>query len=115
LRRACNCTDDPLTLVRAGAHLMTRNSVLPNVNSADWAWQVSAACRGLGDELFYGADRERGRSKRRREQAAKAVCAACPTVMPCLLWAMATGEPYGVWGGLTPEERHKGGARAVER
>jgi WhiB family redox-sensing transcriptional regulator len=36
---------------------------------------------------------------------AKAVCSRCPVVESCLRWALAAREPYGVWGGLSVEER----------
>src|SRR6266702_4420502 len=45
--------------------------------------------------------------------------AAHPAVITqCLAWAVETGEPWGIWGGTTPEERgvpeawHKTGVRA---
>ena len=31
--------------------------------------------------------------------AAKAICATCPHIAPCRLWAHAQCETYGVWGG----------------
>lgn len=31
--------------------------------------------------------------------AAKAICARCPLVEPCLAGAVARREPWGVWGG----------------
>ena len=40
-----------------------------------------------------------------REMLAKAVCASCPVIDNCLRWALAAREPYGVWGGLSTEER----------
>jgi WhiB family redox-sensing transcriptional regulator len=73
--------------------------------ASDWEWQLGAACRGLGDGIFYAGANERGRFKRRREEEAKAVCGVCPVIDACLEWALSTGEAYGVWGGLTPEER----------
>lgn len=30
---------------------------------------------------------------------AKAICASCPLVQPCLDGALVRGEPWGVWGG----------------
>ena len=78
---------------------------LPNVLVRNWDWQQNAACRGLDTEQFYNPDRARGPNKRAREAAAKAVCAQCPVVQSCLNWALTAGEPYGVWGGTTPEER----------
>jgi WhiB family redox-sensing transcriptional regulator len=37
--------------------------------------------------------------------AAKAVCKGCPVIENCLRWAITAREPYGVWGGLSAEER----------
>ena len=45
-----------------------------------WSWQGQAACRSVGSTLFYPPDGERGSRKRRRERAAKAICATCPVV-----------------------------------
>jgi len=59
----------------------------------------------MESELFYAPDGERGATKRRRERAAKAVCAACPVRRPCLAHALASQERYGVWGGLSERER----------
>jgi WhiB family redox-sensing transcriptional regulator len=70
-----------------------------------WSWELNAACRGLGDDLFYARNNERGQTKRRREDAAKKVCATCPVAGPCLAGALSAGEVYGVWGGLTATER----------
>ena len=36
---------------------------------------------------------------------AKAICATCPDLAPCREAGMA--ESYGVWGGLSPQERRK--------
>ena len=69
------------------------------------SWQQRAACRGADTQIFYHPENERGPSRRRREQLAKHICRACPVVTDCLSWALATREPYGVWGGLSPEER----------
>lgn len=46
-------------------------------------------------------------------QAAKAVCNGtgdrppCPVREACLAWALDADERYGVWGGLSPNERKK--------
>lgn len=42
-----------------------------------------------------------------RVNAAKRVCAACEIRPECLAYALAAGEPYGVWGGLTGRERQR--------
>lgn len=78
---------------------------LPAPRHGDWDWQARAACRGSDTGKFYHPDNERGPSRARREICAKAVCAGCPVIENCLRWALATREPYGVWGGLSADER----------
>jgi WhiB family transcriptional regulator, redox-sensing transcriptional regulator len=78
---------------------------LPAPLAENWDWQVYAACRGLDSQMFFHPENERGPSRRRREQNAKRICAECPVQRACLSWALRTREPYGVWGGLSTEER----------
>lgn len=85
---------------------MAEVAAIPALVSEDWDWQVNAACRGAGVDLFFNLDSERGQAKRTREANAKAVCATCPVMAQCLAWALQVGEPYGVWGGMTADERH---------
>ena len=77
----------------------------PALREGDWDWQVNAACRGTDTSQFYHPENERGPSRVRREMRAKAICSNCPVVKSCLRWALAAREPYGVWGGLSTEER----------
>jgi WhiB family redox-sensing transcriptional regulator len=72
-----------------------------------WEWQLDAACAGLDTSLFYQADNERGASVRLREKKAKAICATCPVITNCLNDALANNEPYGVWGGMSADERYR--------
>ncbi|MCX4784463.1 WhiB family transcriptional regulator [Streptomyces sp. NBC_01264] len=44
---------------------------------------------------------------------AKALCATCPLIASCLEGALERGEEYGVWGGLTEDERRSLKRRAV--
>jgi len=78
---------------------------LPGPNADFWDWQLDAMCRGLDSGVFYHPDGERGQARERRVATAKAVCAACPVVTQCLEHALAVREPFGVWGGLSEEER----------
>jgi len=66
----------------------------------DLAWRSRALCVGADEDLFFP---QTGKSAR----AAKAICARCPVRMRCLAEALDNGETYGVWGGLTPEERRQ--------
>jgi WhiB family transcriptional regulator, redox-sensing transcriptional regulator len=70
-----------------------------------WSWRSLARCRDLDSSLFFSPDGERGPTRRRRERAAKAVCATCPVQRQCAAYAVANHEPYGVWGGMTETER----------
>lgn len=78
---------------------------LPGPNADLWDWQLDAACRGLDSEVFFHPDRERGEARDARDAAAKAICGGCPVKQQCLDHALAVREPYGVWGGLTEDER----------
>ncbi|WP_435859465.1 WhiB family transcriptional regulator [Streptomyces tanashiensis] len=89
---------------------MPKVSHLPGRAEHQWAWQRAAACRGLGTEMFFPPDGERGKSRVMREKAAKAVCDRCPGQAQCLQHAVSAAEPYGVWGGRTVSERQPSGA-----
>lgn len=75
-----------------------------------WDWQLRSLCRGAGSELFFHPENERGPRRAEREAAAKAVCRQCPVLATCREHALASHEPYGVWGGMSEGER----ARALE-
>jgi WhiB family redox-sensing transcriptional regulator len=76
-----------------------------HLESWPWTWQRDAACRNLGSSLFFSPDGERAAARRHREAAAKAICGRCPVRMPCALYALATRQRNGVWGGLTEDDR----------
>ncbi|HYT25456.1 MAG TPA: WhiB family transcriptional regulator [Actinomycetota bacterium] len=70
-----------------------------------WSWRLQAACRSEDTSLFFPADGERPGAKARREAKAKLICAACPVAAECAAYALGTHERWGVWGGLSQEER----------
>jgi len=84
---------------------MSETSRLPKPVATNWEWQYEGACRSLPTEMFFHPDGERGPRRKARENAAKAVCASCPVIAACRAHALAAQEPYGIWGGLTEEER----------
>lgn len=86
---------------------MTDVSRLPGPLLDKWEWQFQAACRDMDTELFFHPEGERGSTRRRRDAAAKAICARCPVIEQCRAYALAAHEPYGVWGGMTEEERRE--------
>ena len=84
---------------------MTEVATIQASSTMSRNWQDRGACRGLDTEKFFLPDAVRGKTKRMREANAKSICAECPVVRMCLEWALSVNEPYGVWGGTTPEER----------
>lgn len=86
---------------------MTENSRLPGPISALWEWQYDGACLGMDSSLFFHPEGERGSSRRRRDEGAKLICGTCPVIEQCRAHALRTREPYGVWGGMTEEERRE--------
>jgi len=71
-------------------------------------WMTDAACRNTDPNFWLPAEHRHHRvdwEKRRR------ICQDCPVKRECLEWATRHGEQTGMWGGLTPDERPKTGAR----
>lgn len=69
-------------------------------------WRERAACLDYPAVLFFGLDDTESPAERRaREDEAKLICATCEVRRECLEYALATKEPYGIWGGLTELER----------
>ena len=79
--------------------------VAPRPVADEWEWQFDGACRSMDPEMFFHPDGERGPRRRNRENAAKAVCATCPVIAACRTQALAVAEPYGIWGGLSEDDR----------
>jgi len=72
-------------------------------------WQRQANCMGVDPDLFFP---ERGASTRE----AKEVCRGCVVREDCLEYALANGEKFGIWGGLSERERRRiRRRRALER
>lgn len=64
-------------------------------------WRESAAClEVIGEVDFFPSPDDEVSIAR-----AKAVCAACPVIEECGVFALETGQVDGVWGGLTARER----------
>ncbi|MCW2668576.1 MAG: WhiB family transcriptional regulator, redox-sensing transcriptional regulator [Frankiales bacterium] len=71
-------------------------------------WRHSALCREQDPELFFPIGTTGPAAVQVDE--AKAVCRRCPSLEPCLNWALETGQDAGVWGGTSEDER-----RALKR
>ena len=57
-------------------------------------------CLGLHVEVFYPL-----KYSPRAVAEARAFCGACDFQGACAQWAIEQGEPDGIWGGSTPDER----------
>ena len=72
---------------------------VPTIPNAPGRWADRAACKGMG-KTFYANN-----NNLTAIDAALALCCTCPVVMECQQYALANGEEFGVWGGMTPEQR----------
>ncbi|MDX6741914.1 WhiB family transcriptional regulator [Actinocorallia sp. A-T 12471] len=70
---------------------------------ADDHWTDLSECAGSDPELFYPIS-EFGPARAQVAEA-KRICFRCAVAAECLDWALRAGEPVGIWGGTTPEER----------
>ncbi|KMV14863.1 hypothetical protein ACT17_28335 [Mycolicibacterium conceptionense] len=68
-------------------------------------WRLRARCRGMNPAVFFHPDGERGHARARRAEYAKAICAECPVVQTCRAYSLERNERFGVWGGVSEEER----------
>ena len=63
-------------------------------------WAAYAACRSADPELFFpGTDSA-------SSEAVK-ICRSCAVQNQCLAWALDNRVRYGVWGGLTEQQRRR--------
>lgn len=73
-----------------------------NLEYIDVNWK-KANCKDLPTDFFYRIE-DRGVSKLVDVDVFRSVCAPCPIWKQCLGYAFHN-ERYGVWGGMTSEER----------
>ncbi|MCV7064515.1 WhiB family transcriptional regulator [Mycolicibacterium houstonense] len=87
----------------AAQHLAADIRRIPAVLSEEW--RLQARCRGMDPALFFHPDGERGQARARRAECARAICAQCPVVQACRRYSLERNERFGVWGGVSEEER----------
>lgn len=104
-RRDRTLRDAPCVAASPGADyaVRARSDDAPVREADDWCHR--AACRGEDPELFFPI----GAAGPALVQIARAkqVCARCPVRAACLRFALVTGQDYGIWGGLTEDERRQ--------
>lgn len=63
---------------------------------------AGGACRGEDPEWWWPT---RESVDWRTAMQAVRVCHSCPIELPCLRYALDSGETDGIWGGMTPSQR----------
>ncbi len=59
------------------------------------------ACMQTDPDVFFPDGNDGGWNETRR---AKKMCEPCPVIRECAIYALAAGENYGVWGGMSANE-----------
>lgn len=77
---------------------MTAPLLMLAPSTRDLEWPARALCTRIDPDLFYTETED-------SEARAKRTCKACPVTEECLEYALSSGEPFGVWGGLSESER----------
>jgi len=78
---------------------MTQENLIERIKGPRLGWRDNAACIGQ-QELFFSDH------KLTVVMKAKQICATCTVKEQCLEHAMLNSE-FGVWGGLTANERRR--------
>lgn len=69
-------------------------------------WKRKAACNDIAHPDIFFPSRTSPHAAR-IEAEAIAICEQCEVREACLADALKRNEPFGIWGGKTPEERAK--------
>lgn len=65
-------------------------------------WTVDALCAEVGGDLWFPEPSDNVSARQ-----AKSVCRRCPVTSECLSLALANGERFGIFGGLSPRQRQR--------
>lgn len=68
--------------------------------AGDQSWTQSAECAKPGKPYMFPHERDAV-----AVELAKDTCAACPVRQQCLNEALGRNESFGIWGGMTTDER----------
>jgi WhiB family transcriptional regulator, redox-sensing transcriptional regulator len=85
-----------------------------NTTTSRDQWMERGACRTspLGPDAWFP---EPGDTKSETAKAARRTChGVCPVSQECLLFALATNERHGIWGGMGPDQRARFAREARE-
>ena len=65
-------------------------------------WMDRASCAQVDPEIFFPE-----LDSLWKVAEAKKICSECPVILECLNYAVANKFKEGIWGGLSPTERHR--------
>ena len=72
---------------------------------------ADAACKKYPTELFFPVKGTHGVKVSRQVEHAKQICRTCPVLLDCQRFILAEHpryeDDYGIYGGWTPEDRHR--------
>lgn len=63
-------------------------------------WKLDGICSTVDPDLWFPEGPSGG-------FAAKKLCRTCPVITECLEYALENGEMFGIWGGMSTNERLK--------
>ena len=73
------------------------------LGSTDYSWRRNASCKDTDPELFFPIGTT-GQALIQISEA-KVVCDECAVRGKCLDFALETNQDWGIWGGMSEEER----------
>ena len=68
-------------------------------------WRENALCRIADPDWFFHPDGERAAKRNDRVRRARQVCVQCPVMRECAAFAVESREGFGIWGGMSEDER----------
>lgn len=80
---------------------------LPKPLLDNYEWQYKGECNKHNPETFFLPYNARMSEKTALIKVAKDICAQCPVIAECLSYALDTEQEFGVWGGLSEDERRR--------
>ena len=81
---------------------------MPRYTEVKWE---EANCKGAPTNLFYMVEENRRHADWIDVGILRTICGGCPIYKKCLAYALEH-ETYGVWGGMTSNERNAFNGRA---
>lgn len=68
-------------------------------------WRDHAKCKAMGNEMFFDYGKGRGKDAIKNLARVARFCSDCPVRKECLRFALDNNIKYGVWGGMSPNQR----------